>query len=742
MIGKTILHYKVLEKLGEGGMGIVYLAEDSKLKRKVAIKFLPRQFARSESEKQRFEIEAQAAASLNHPNITTIYSIDKFDDELFFAMEFVEGKELKSLIETTDQDSSSAEKILEYSIQIGEALEAAHKKGIVHRDIKSQNIMVTENGKVKIMDFGLAKITGSSNVTQLGTTVGTISYMSPEQTKGIEVDHRTDIWSFGVVLYELLTGELPFKGNYDQAIIYSIINEDPPLIDEIENKSLQKIVKKALEKDPDERYNDMQDVVTDLKSLKDTKVAVSKTIDIKKVAILPFCNILDDPQTNFLGFALADQIIGALAYSKNILIRPSSAIRKYQNEIVDIEEAGKELNVEYILTGNYLKQSDTIRLNMELIESASGKMIWREPIELQFENVFKLQDIVSQKVVEELKIRFSDEERILMKHETPKNQVAYQIYLRALSYPMTIEGNKISIEMLNNATTLDPEFAPAYLEAGIRYHQMAQVGKNTSIALENTIAALTKAISLKKDFLPALASLGLVYTDIGRHEEAHSLLLEALKINPNDPWLHFSLSYHYRYIGFLDESEKELEITFSIDPDNPRFRSAIVTYMFQEKYDEVLESFKLDIKSPLTLNYLGEIAYRSGRRELAKEYFEKVLEIKDEIGEFYFASSFKEYLEGNLDNAIEYNLKRENSEPEDGEILYEIARLYALYGKVEDCRRALKRAVEKGFISYTFMKKDTFFNSVMDDENIQELFSIAKNKYEDLRGKLITNIYD
>ena len=598
MIGKTILHYKVLEKLGEGGMGIVYLAEDSKLKRKVAIKFLPRQFARSESEKQRFEIEAQAAASLNHPNITTIYSIDKFDDELFFAMEFVEGKELKSLIETTDQDSSSAEKILEYSIQIGEALEAAHKKGIVHRDIKSQNIMVTENGKVKIMDFGLAKITGGSNVTQLGTTVGTISYMSPEQTKGIEVDHRTDIWSFGVVLYELLTGELPFKGNYDQAIIYSIINEEPPLIDEIENKSLQKIVKKALEKDPDERYNDMQDVVTDLKSLKDTKVAVSKTIDIKKVAILPFCNILDDPQTNFLGFALADQIIGALAYSKNILIRPSSAIRKYQNEIVDIEEAGKELNVEYILTGNYLKQSDTIRLNMELIEPASGKMIWREPIELQFENVFKLQDIVSQKVVEELKIRFSDEERILMKHETPKNQVAYQIYLRALSYPMTIEGNKISIEMLNNATTLDPEFAPAYLEAGIRYHQMAQVGKNTFQALENTIDALTKAIALKKDFLPALASLGLVYTDIGRHEEAHSLLLEALKINPNDPWLHFSLSYHYRYIGFLDESEKELEITFSIDPDNPRFRSAIVTYMFQEKYDEVLESFKWISKVP------------------------------------------------------------------------------------------------------------------------------------------------
>ena len=740
MIGKTILHYKILEKLGEGGMGVVYLAEDTKLKRNTAIKFLPHRFSINEEEKRRFEIEAQAAASLNHPNITTIYAIEKFNEEYFIAMEYVKGKELDSIIESSQTESIPFEKMLYQSLQIAEGLEAAHKKGIVHRDIKSQNIMITETDKIKIMDFGLAKIAGGMDVTQIGTTVGTISYMSPEQSRGVTVDHRTDIWSFGVVLYEIFTGELPFKGSYDQAIIYSILNEKPPLLNKIENKTIQNVITKALEKNVDERYLTMSDLISDLKSAAGGKATKPQPVNIKKLAVLPFCNILDDQETNFLGFALADQIIGALAYSKKILVRPSSAIRKFQNEVVDIQKTGSELIVDYILTGNYLKVADTIRLNMELIELEQNKMIWREPVELQYKNVFELQDIVSQKVVKELKVRFSDEERILMKHETPGNQAAYQIYLRALSYPPTIEGNKISVEMLRSAINLDPEFAPAYHEAGIRLHYMAQVGENTSEDLENAIENLNKAISLKENFLQALASLALIYTDIGKHEEAHSLLMRALKINPNDPWIHFSLSYHYRYIGFLDESEKELEIVFSIDPENPRFRSSIVTYMFKGKYDEVLESFDLAIESPYTLNYLGEIAFRSGRKELSKEYFEKVIKIKDEIGEYYFASSFLEFFKGNISEAIKFNIKREEAEPADGEILYEIARLYALFNSKENCIRALKKSIDMGFVSYPFMIKDSFFNAYSEDEDIQALFSIAESKHQELRKNLNTGM--
>ncbi len=419
--------------------------------------------------------------------------------------------------------------------------------------------MITNDGKAKIMDFGLAKIKGGSQVTKIGSTIGTAAYMSPEQSRGEDVDHRTDIWSFGVVLYEMLSGELPFKGDYEQAIIYSILNEEPQFVKKSENKiSIQKVIKKALRKDRDKRYGQMSELIADLKS-KEVSIAESNDkgieIEIKKLAVLPFSNLINDPQTNFLGFALADQIIGSMAYSKNVLIRPSSSVRKFQNEIVDLKKVGEELKVDFVLAGNYLKEADTIRLNIELVDLESDKMIWRESIQIKYKNVFELQDIVSQKVVEGLKVQFSEEERERMKPETPQNPEAYEFYLRAVSYPQTIEASKLAIEMLNNAINLDPNLAPAYLELGSRYNQLSQVGTSTIVAQNKAEKALLKALSLNKDFLPALAYLGLLYTDAGKHEEAHEMLIRALKINPNDAWLHFSLSYHYRYIGFLEESK-------------------------------------------------------------------------------------------------------------------------------------------------------------------------------------------
>ena len=281
MIGETILHYKILEKLGEGGMGIVYLAEDTKLKRRVAIKFLPTYIAADTEERQRFEIEAQAAASLNHPNITTIHAIEESEDKIFIVMEFIDGDELKDRIKT---GAIPLEETINFAIQIAEGLSAAHKKGIVHRDIKSANIMITKDGNVKIMDFGLAKIGGGSQVTKLGSTIGTIAYMSPEQARGETLDQRTDIWSFGIVLYEMLTGSQPFKGAYDQAIIYSILNEQP----EFNNvpEPLSYILKKAIAKSPSERYQNTNEMLKDLKSLRSDSQSgtSSKEIPITRAA--------------------------------------------------------------------------------------------------------------------------------------------------------------------------------------------------------------------------------------------------------------------------------------------------------------------------------------------------------------------------------------------------------------------------------------------------------------------------
>jgi eukaryotic-like serine/threonine-protein kinase len=739
LVDKTILHYKIIEQVGQGGMGVVYKAEDLKLKRDVAVKFLPHHISINEDEKQRFEIEAQAAASLNHPNIATIFSIEEAEGEMFIVMEYINGKELKEIVRAYRDKPLTVNYVINYAVQIAEGLQAAHSKGIIHRDIKSSNIMVTEDGKIKIMDFGLAKIGKGKEVTQAGLTVGTIAYMSPEQTKGDDIDHRTDIWSYGIVLYEMITGELPFKGEYDQATIYSILNEDPPIIiKEKDDNSLFEIVKKSLKKDREKRYNQFSEIIEELKSGK--PYADSKHFgkgEIKKLAVLPFSNILDDPKTNFLGFALADQVIGSMAYSKSLLVRPSSTIRKYQNEIIDIQKAGSELNVNFILTGNYLKEEDIIRLNIELVELESEKMLWRESIQIKYSNVFELQDIVSQKVVDGLNLQFSEEERKHMNPGTPQNSVAYEFYLRALSYPQTVEGTKLAIEMLNNSVRLDPDFPLSYLELGSRYNQLSQVGEGSVDAAGKAEEALKKALSLKNDLLPALAYLGLIYTDIGRHEEAHSLLTKALIINPNDSWLHFALAYHYRYIGFLEESEKEIETALSIDPKNPRFRSSIITYMYLGKYDYALGNFNLDMESPFVLNFMGEISFRKGDNSSALKYFEKSASIKEEVGEFYFASSFIEFINGNKNKAAEFNLKRELKNPVDGEIWYEIARVYGLLNKKDDCYRALKKSIEMGFISYPAMERDSFLDTVRQDEDIQNILSTAKMKHEELKEKLL-----
>ncbi len=739
MIGKTILHYKIVDKLGEGGMGVVYKAKDTKLKREVAIKLLPRFISSNKEERQRFEIEAQAAASLNHPNIATIHSIEEVDDQLFIVMEYIDGRELKDRI---NSDAISTDEVINIANKIAEGLEAAHKKGIIHRDIKSSNIMITNEGKVKIMDFGLAKIGDGGLLTKVGSTLGTIAYISPEQAKGEEIDNRTDIWSFGVVLYEMLTGELPFRGDYDQAILYSVLNEEPKFLKKFDIlPSIQRVIKKALKKDRDRRYRQISELITDLK-LKEVSNAGSSyegiIKDIKKLAVLPFSNLVNDPQTNFLGFALADQIIGSMAYSKNVLVRPSSTIRKYQDQDIDIQKAGSELNVNYVLAASYLKEADTIRLNIELVDLESETMIWREPIEIKYNNVFELQDIVSQKVVDELKVQFSEEERERMKPDTPQNPVAYEFYLRAVSYPYTIEGNKISIEMLNNSINLDPLYAPAYMELGSRYNQLSQVGTSTIVAQNKAEEALLKALSLKKDFLTALANLGFLYTDTGKHEAAHEVLIRALNSNPNDAWLHFSPSYHYRYIGFLEESRKEAETALAIDHNNPRFRSSIITSMFLGKFDEILNTFNLDVGSPFTLNHLGEVAFRTGNYELANKYFQEVLSIKNEIGEFYLATSFIEFMKGNIEKAEEYNLKRELENPADSENFYEIARIYGLLNKTEACSRALRKSIDMGYVSYPSMQSDSFLDPVRPDPGIQDLLMQAKMRHEELKKKLLT----
>ncbi len=710
MIGKKISHYKILEKLGGGGMGVVYKAEDTKLDRTVALKFLPRHIAGNSEERERFKIEAKAAAALNHPNIATIHAIEETDDEMFIVMEYIDGKELKDKINPPVSPLGKegikgglpTDEVISIATQIAEGLDSAHKKGIVHRDIKSSNVMITKDGKVKIMDFGLAKIGQGAQVTKIGSTIGTAAYMSPEQAKGEELDNRTDIWSFGVVLYEMITGKQPFEGDYEQAIIYSIINDEITPLSKLNPEipeRLDEIILKSLTKNPVNRYQNVNKLLADLKKVLSSSSPGTKSEQPKRIAILPFGNISGDQQSDYLGFALADQVIGAISYSKNILVRPSASIRKFINSVVNLKNIGSELNVDFILTGNYLKLDDLIRLNIELVELNTENLIWSESIKVKFKDAFELQDIVSEKVIYGLRVQFSQDERNRMQADIPKDPLAYEYYLRAISYPVSIEGDELAIEMLKKSVSLDVTYAPAFSELGFRLYQLtasAMLGRKKSIEAEQ---AFRKALSLNENLLTALWNLSLHYVEIGNSEEAFKLIKHMFRIAPNNAHAHYALGYLYRYAGMLEESVMEVEHALALDAKNPRFRSAGFTFIYLGDYKKAYEVFDLDRESTLSYAWKGMALFLQGQGERAIEYFDQavLMEPKGYIG--MRAAGIRSFIKGENNKGLIAIRQLEDANPSDSdsEHWYLIGNVYALLGDKVGCFRGLQKAIEGGF---------------------------------------------
>jgi serine/threonine protein kinase/Flp pilus assembly protein TadD len=523
MIGKTISHYKILEKLGEGGMGVVYKAQDTKLDRIVALKFLPKSLVCDAEAKSRFEHEAKAASSLNHPNITTIHEIDEFESECFIVMEYVEGKSLKELLKSKPL---SLKEVLDIAIQIGEGLNAAHKKEIVHRDIKSDNLMLTNDGLVKIMDFGLAKLKGVNKLTKTGSTLGTMQYMSPEQAKGEEVDQRSDIFSFGVVLYELLTKQLPFEGEHPAAIIYSIINEQPQPLARYNNQvssELERIVFKALAKDKEERYQHIDDLLADLKHEKKSLEYV-KTGQIPKEVLLPkpkkkilpimiptsvifilvllflifkpfkfeigtekkasaeenslaimyFENLVDREDKERLGEIVTNLLITSLSESQYMRVVSSQRLYdilkllgKEGAKVIDrnvATEVANKANAKWMLLGNILQVEPRMVITTQLVEVKSGQVKGSQRITGEIkEDVFTLVDKLIPALKKDLSLPAQAQ-----KEETPKvadvtthSPEAYRYYLEGMDY----DYKEYKIEAKRSykkALELDSTFAMAY----------------------------------------------------------------------------------------------------------------------------------------------------------------------------------------------------------------------------------------------------------------------------------------
>jgi serine/threonine protein kinase/Flp pilus assembly protein TadD len=780
MIGQTISHYKILGKLGEGGMGVVYKAEDTKLKRTVALKFLPPELTRDPEAKTRFIREAQAASSLDHSNICTIYEIGETkpapgepgEGQLFIVMACYEGMTLKELV---GSQQLAVSKIIDIAIQIAEGLKRAHETGIVHRDIKPANIIITDRGEVKILDFGLAKLAGQAQLTKDASTLGTVAYMSPEQLSGKEIDQRTDIWSLGVILYEMLSGGLPFKGDYEQAMVYAILNEEPKHLDHIPLE-LQNIIQKALSKNPSERFANIAELIDHLTGILDkdkikkpawesSKRKTKRTIlismvallilfsvisgifffpdsepavSIKSLAVLPLLNVRANPETNFLGFSLADEIISDLSYLHNLSIRPASSVRKYHLKETDPQEAGKELNVDYILTGNYQIEGDDIRLHIELIHVSKNEVIWQEEIKEKYDNAFRIQELVANKVIDGLKITSYSDERDRMTSDVPKFSAAYDYYQLSLVKPTTTNGNLEAIDLLEKSIKYDSTYAPVYNQLGFRIHSLTSYNLKGIRKLEEAESALNRALKLNPELLSALGNLARIYTETGRLIKAQQLVHQMLDINPNNAFAHFVQGYIFRYAGLLDEARREMEMAIAMDPTNIEFRSLGITYFYLGEYNKALKAFDIDKGSWYALTYQGITLLHMGKKAISREYLTSVIEMDPESYSANLSQAYQASIDGNRLEGIRVLQLIEQNHPPDADMWFLVSSAYAHLGDELGALRTISKAVERGFYVYSMLAEYPYFDFIREKPEFQEMLKIAKSKGESYKKLLLS----
>jgi non-specific serine/threonine protein kinase len=640
MIGQTISHYKILEELGAGGMGVVYKAEDTKLKRTVALKFLSAQAVGTEEEKTRFVHEAQAAAALNHPHICTIHEIDERQGQSFIAMECVEGESLKTKIESGPLKLDDAIGLI---IQVAEGLHEAHEKGIVHRDIKSANIMLTSKGQAKITDFGLAKLPGRTKLTKTGSTVGTLAYMSPEQAQGVEVDHRSDIWSLGVVFYELLTGKTPFKGDHEAAMVYSIMNQDaPPLREQTPEvpAELDSIVAKMLQKNPDDRYASTEELLSDLRNVQagvTVQVALPMsrkakrmawgssavlviavvvsgvimfnrgpgTVDARTLAVVDF-DIIGGEEAPHLAEGLAEGISAKLSKLGSVRVVSSDDIRRLRKQDLSARDVASQMGAQLALGGSLLKTGEQIRVTPQLIDAATGNVIWSEPFDREFSNVLGFLDEVSLKIVDVLKLELDPDEKVALEEKPTESADAYERYLkgRHFYYRTTFRDNELAVKEFQNALGLDPDYALALAGLADAYVQrykerydydefwldeaekliaraleldpdLGEAHESRSEVLvekENLLGALEaaeKAWKLRPDWDEPYVRLGEIYQVRGERRDALEMYEQALAIRPSVQAL-CGRGDIYQSRGDSVAAEKDYRAAVALNPDHER----------------------------------------------------------------------------------------------------------------------------------------------------------------------------
>lgn len=661
MIGKSISHYKIMERLGAGGMGVVYKAHDTVLNRPVALKSIPDEDI-SPEKLSRFIIEAQSAASINHPNVCTVYSVEGWEGKKYIAMEYIDGVTLREKMSSTSargnvQGGLSVNEALSYVVQIAEGLAEAHKQGIIHRDIKPENIMITKDNRVKIMDFGLAKLKGKPGITKDETTVGTVQYMSPEQIQGREIDQRTDIWSLGVLLYELLTGRSPFKGEYESEIVYKIVNETAPPVSQFlpdASPDLISIIDRMLEKEPDTRNDTITGVLTEFKKLqgKSHQPSMKKEPE-NSVAVIDFMNLTGNTDDDWLSGGIAETVTVDLkkvsslkVVSRESILKLLSSYGKQKFSEQQIIDLGHRLHVRWIIWGAFQKLSGSIRITPHFTDIRSGELIGSAKIDGKMEEIFELQDRIIHHLKDFFNLKIASSEIKKMKAPHTDKTLAYEYYAKGRQEFQLFnpESLKKARDYFKKALEIDPEYALAYSGLGTTYifHFIAHADQDS---LDTGIENLKKAIKIDASLAEPHHWLSYAYLRKEQYHEGVYHGKQAVEIEGENFFTHYfkalnylalaSLKYEFQY---FNDATRHLKLCIKHEPNYQwgyHFLSWI--YLLFGKYDRVRSCTDKAIELDRTKRYEnlrcigvypveGFLNYHTGRYDDAIVSFQNSLE--------------------------------------------------------------------------------------------------------------------
>ena len=805
MIGQILGNYKITQKIGAGGQGTVYKAIDQKLGRTVVVKVLPPELTVKEANLKRFEREARLASSLDHPNICTIFDMDEANGLHFIAMQYVEGRNVRQLVNGRPLELEST---LRIAIQVADALVAAHARGIIHRDIKSGNIMVTDAGQAKILDFGLAKLLDESEaatsgihqteLTEIGVPYGTATYAAPEQARGDKVDARADIFSTGVLLYEMLTGTWPFRGKSTIDVRHAVIYDQPkPLAAARPGPTptrLQEILDKTLQKDPRDRYQkigDLRDALRSVlhevasgaqfeeataprhvghlggsspvgramrwlrklggasdtqtsapqlssKQLTDPQEGSMTTIadrEKKSVAVLPFKNLNNNPESSFYEFSLADAVITELARIRSLVVRPSSVMSKYQGQAADPADVGRELNVDAVLSAGFIAVGERFRVNAQLLDVKSGEIIWSDRVDASANDIIAVQDEITKSIVDGLRLELSPDEQAGLAQPATVNAEAYEEYLRGrdrfarfIFRSVAADDCDAAIEHFSRAIELDPEFGLAYDGLGACHVNRVFKGLGGAEDFAQAEAAFDKALTINSNIIEARMLMVFVYLWRGQKQKAREEVRRMRREAPNEAVVHFVKATLHRLDGEYDRALRSYDRLVHLDPAAfvvVSYNRALI-FLYKGQTDDAMRELdratSVEANNPLLRMFRAITMYYRGEVEAARDLLREVLTQNPNLhGVRPFLAMCLSALGDHEAAQAELNEDVKRNADVDPDIAYAVASVYALEGARDLAFEWLQRSVALGNENKPLFEHDPNLVGVRDDPRFAEL---------------------